>query len=324
MYDVIGISHPLVDICTSVEEDFLNKFNLPKSQCTLVDEKTFKEILSNIDKTNSEIKLGGTVSNTLSALNLLGIKVGEYGKIGKDEYGELIKKENNDKMIGNFLSEDNLPTGTVLNFITPDAQRTFVVYLGAATQLTENDISEEYIKKAKIIHFTGYEFESLKVKSAIEKAVKIAKKNGILISFDLADPGVIQRNIIELKSFINDNVDILFANEEEAMEFTGKTPEKAVELLGEKVKYAIVKMGEKGSIIKIAHSGNTFKIEPYKTNAIDTTGAGDIYSAGILFGILKNLEMEKTGKIASYISSKVVEKIGARLNKINISHILNE
>jgi sugar/nucleoside kinase (ribokinase family) len=324
MYEIIGISHPLIDICIEVDELLINKFNLKKGQFNLVDSAEITTILSEIDTTKSKIQLGGSVSNTLAGLNLLGVKVAEYGKIGTDKYGELIKKDKEEKQIGDFLSKHELPTGTVINLITPDAERTFAVCLGAATELNEQDIKDDDLKKTKIIHFTGYELESPKVKLAIRKAIGIAKEKNILISLDLADPGVVQRNLIELKSFIKNNVDILFANEEEAIEFTGKSPEKALDVLGEIVDYAIVKIGDKGSYIKVSHSGNTFKIKPYKITPKDTTGAGDMYAAGILYGILNNLEMEKAGEIASYSSAKIVENIGARLEKLDITHILNE
>ncbi|MFT4297760.1 MAG: adenosine kinase [Candidatus Woesearchaeota archaeon] len=324
MYEVAGISHPLIDICVEADENLISSANLKKGQFNLIKSEAFTEIISKIDKSKCKIVIGGSVSNTLAGLHLLGIKTAEYGKIGNDEYGEILKKNKKDKGIKCFFSEHELPTGTVLCLISPDAERTFAVCLGAATELSENDIITEDIAKAKIIHFTGYEFESPKVRLAIRKAVAIAKEKNILISFDLADPGVVQRNMIDLKAFVENNVNILFANEEEAEEFTGKPAEQAVEELGEIVDYAIVKIGNKGSYIKVAHSGNTFKIKAHKAKAKDTTGAGDMYAAGILYGILKQLPMEKTGKIASYTAAKVVENIGARLNSIDISHLLEE
>ena len=316
MYDVIGISHCIVDICVEVNEEFLDQCEIEKGHSNVVDTDKFKKINNMIDKEKIKIELGGSVSNTLAGLHLLGCKVGEYGKIGKDKPGDLIKKEKKDKQMGDFISEHELPTGCCLTLITPDSERTFVVYLGAAPQLSGDDIDEEIIKQAKIIHTTGYEFESPIVRTAIRKTVAIAKENNIKFSLDLADPGVVQRNFTDLKPFIEKHVDILFANEEEAEEFTGKPAEEAVDELAKYVDYAIVKIGSKGSYIKVAHSGNTIKIDAKKVLAKDTTGAGDIYAAGILYGILNNLTMDEAGKIASHAAAEVVKKVGARLDKI--------
>jgi len=321
-YEVIGISHPLVDVCCSVSFDFLEGCGLTKGHFHLVDAARFKEIHDNLDKSSIKIELGGSVSNTLNNLNLLGISVGEFGKVGKDRYGDVLVDDKKEKDIGNFLSRHEFPTGTVLNLITPDFERTFAVCIGAASQLTENDIDEDVIKQANVLHTTGYEFESPSVRKAIMKAAKIAKQNNVLISMDLGDPGVIQRNFIALKAFVDEYVDILFANEEEAEEYTGKMPMDAAVSLGKNLDYAIVKIGEKGSYIWVAHSGTLVKIEAVKAKAVDTTGAGDMYSAGILYGIIRGLTIERSGKIASYAAAKVVETIGARLDKIDISHVI--
>jgi len=321
MYDVIGISHPMVDVCAEVSEDFLDSVEIKKGHSNVVETDKFKKIKDKINNENIKIELGSSVSNTLSGLHLLGCKVGEYGKIGKDDFGELIKKEKQEKEMGDFLSKHELPTACCLTLITPDTERTFVVYLGAAPQLSSEDIDEEIIKQTKIIHTTGYEFESPMVRTAIRKSAQVASENDIMISLDLADPGVVQRNFIDIKPFIEKHVDILFANEEEAEEFTGKPAEEAVEELAKYVDYAIVKIGDKGSYIKVAHSGNTFKIKANKVTPKDTTGAGDMYAAGILYGILNNLTMERAGEIASYAAAEVVKKIGARLEKIDTKKI---
>ncbi len=321
MYDVIGISHPLVDVCVEINDNFLEGLDLKKGHFTLVEPNTFKKIHDNIDKKDIKIEFGGSVANTLAGLHLLGCKVAEYGKIGKDDYGAMLKKEKKDKDMGDYLSEHDYPTGTVLCLITPDSERTFAVCLGAASELDDEDIDEEIIKDAKILHLTGYEFESPNVRRAIRKAAIIAKENGVKISLDLADPGVVQRTFIDLKAFVENYVDILFANEEEAEEFTGKSVEDAVEALSKMVDYAIVKVGEKGSFIKVGHKGSTYKIEAKKVKAKDTTGAGDMYAAAILYSIINNLPMDEAGKIASHASAEVVKKIGARLEKLDISKI---
>jgi sugar/nucleoside kinase (ribokinase family) len=322
MYDVVGISHPLIDLCADIEDEFLELFSLKKGVMHVVDSKRFMEVHEKIDKNKMKIEFGGSVSNTLDGLRLLGCKVAEYGKIGMDKYGDLLVREKEEKKMGNFLKRHKSPTGCVLALITPDAQRTFVVCYGAATKLNEEDIDTEIIKNSKIIHFTGYEFESPLLRLVIKKVVSIAKPVGVLISFDLADIGVIQRNYIALKQFIAENVDILFANEAEAEAFTGKPGESALALISENVNYAVLKLGEKGSMISTKNSGNIYRIRPVKVIPKDTTGAGDIYASCILYGILKNIPLDKAGRIASYAAAKVVEKKGARLAELDLSEII--
>lgn len=318
MYDVIGISHPLVDEYVEVEDSFLDNHELKKGQFHLVTEEEYKQIQNSLQKKESEKKAGGSVSNVLAGLALLNCKTAEFGCIGKDEAGNFLKQQLEKNGIADFLKTEKLPTGTVLAFITPDTQRTFVVYLGAATLFTHEHIDSEVFKDTKIVHTSGYEFESATIRPAIRKIA--AAKENTLLSLDLADPGVVQRNLIELREFIKQHVDIIFANEEEAMEFTGKQPEEAVIELGKIAKIAIVKVGSEGSYI-CADTGEICRIAPYKVKARDTTGAGDMYAAGMLYGIINNYTLEKAGKIASYAAGKVVEQVGARLEKIDINTI---
>lgn len=324
MYDVIGIGQPLIDICCEVSEEFLEENGLNKGQFHMANKELFLSVHDKLDKEKMILDFGGSVANTLSGMKLIDyeINVAEYGMVGKDEYGQKEHTELKRQRIGDFYQDhEDLPTGTVLALITPDAQRTFVVYLGAAPELEAENIDSEVIQKAKIIHTTGYEFESLKVRTAIRKSVAAIKDVNGLVSFDLADPGVVQRNMIDLKAFVKDNVDILFANEEEIMEFTGKPIDEAVDVINELVDYAVLKKGENGSII-IDKAGVRYDIEAFSVDAKDTTGAGDMFAAGILWGISKNISLDKAGKIASYAASKVVEKIGARLDDLDLDEFL--
>jgi len=322
MYDVTGISNTLVDVCVEVDDSFLEKHELKKGQFHMVDQDKFNAMQSELDQDACKIVPAGSVPNTLMGLKQMGCQTAEFSIVGNDTYGDLIKKDRKENNMGDYIARSELPTGTVLALITPDAERTFAVFLGAAPTLTEEQINEEVIKQSKIIHFTGYEFESPSMRTAIRKAIDIAKQEkNILISFDLADPGVVQRNLIDLKPFIEKNVDILFANEEEAMEFTGMPARDAVEEIGKIVAYAVVKEGSKGSFIKVAKTTELATIKAFKVEAKDTTGAGDMYAAGILYGIIKELPMQKAGTIASYAAAKVVEQIGARLDSLDISNI---
>lgn len=324
MYDVIGIGQPLVDICCEVSEEFLEENMLEKGKFHMASKEQFLEVHEKLDKSELIVEFGGSVPNTIAGMKLIdySLKLAEYGMLGKDEYGKKQHENLKQKSIGDLYKDhESLPSGVVLALITPDAERTFLVYLGAAVELESKDIDTDVIQNSKIIHTTGYEFESLKVRTAIRKAVLIAKENKNLVSFDLADPGVVQRNIIELKAFVKENVDILFANEDEIMEFTGKTIDEAIVSLAGSLEYLIIKRGKKGSII-VDKNKNRYDFEVFLVEAKDTTGAGDMFSAVVLWGIVKNASIKKIGQVASYASAKVVEKIGARLEDLDLEKFL--
>ena len=178
---------------------------------------------------------------------------------------------------------------------------------------------EEDVKNCKIIHLTGYQLEDIELRKTSTHLIELARKNGKLISVDLADPGLVERNLSDLKDILKD-VDIIFANEEEAKAFTGKEREEAVKVLKKYCNIAIVKIGAEGSFI--FKEGKIIFIEGVKANLVDTTGAGDMYAAGILFGITHDLDVESAGKLASYSAAKVVEQKGARLNDENKKKVL--
>ncbi|MFT4343486.1 MAG: adenosine kinase [Candidatus Woesearchaeota archaeon] len=319
MYDVIGISHPLVDVYAHVDDSFLEQCGLEKGQFSLVSEEMIVSIQKALDGQKFETSPGGSVPNVLYHLSLLDCKVTEFGKVGDDDFGKLLKKCVHTYYRDDFLSVSQYPTGTVLALITPDAERTFAVCLGAASQLTVEDIDMSRVQKTRILHTSGYEFESPHVSKALRAAVASARESDVLVSFDLADPGVVQRNLIEMKAFLEHNVDIVFANKEEAVEFTGKLPEEAVLALTKHARYAVVKCGAEGSYVADGVTGAVHYIEAYSAQAVDTTGAGDVYAAVFLHGILHEMPLDEVGKRASYIASQVVAQTGARLKKIDFS-----
>jgi sugar/nucleoside kinase (ribokinase family) len=185
-----------------------------------------------------------------------------------------------------------------------------LTYLGAASEFREKDVDEETVKNSKILHIEGFFVGNPGTEKAVIKAMKIAKANGRMISMDLADPGLIRAKIDSLKIMLKEYVDIVFVNEHEAKAFTGVEEEDAVHILSEYCDVSIVKLGSKGSIIKHHDRKNdtetVHKIPIHKVEVVNTNGAGDSYAAGILYSIANNIPMEKAGKIASYISSRVV------------------
>ena len=318
-FDVVGIGSPLLDIVYNVEDSFLEELKLVKGGFISINKEESKKIIERLGYYKPSINLGGSCSNTLAGITNLGGKTAFFGKIGDDEYGTIYESQTIETGVESKLSRHkNELTGHAITFITPDGERTFAVHLGAARFIQINDLSKEIITRAKILHIEGYQLSNDQ-RPVVLYAVQIAKENNVKISIDLSDASLIKRNYDLFKNFVKEYVDIVFANEDEAEAFTGKRPELALNDLAEQVEIAIVKLGEKGSLIK--SNGKTYKIEAEKTNVVNTNGAGDMYAAGILYGFLNGFDFSHTGKLASLTASMVVGNHGARLTNEQISKI---
>ncbi len=315
--DVIALGNALMDFLVEVEEHYLTELNLNKGEFHSIEEEEARQLLTKIQHLEIETVPGGSSANTLKGISYLGGKTIFYGKVGNDSHGENYIKEMNALGVQTKINKHESITGHAITFITPDSERTFSVYLGAATKLNKEDVLEEDIKNSKILHIEGYKLGSSTKETALY-AIELAKKHNTLVSLDLADAGVIKKHKETFQNILN-KIDILFANETEAEALTNLQPEHAVQKLAEQVKIAIVKIGKEGSLI--CRDGVVTIINPYEANAIDTTGAGDTYSAGFLYGYLNNWPLEKAGNLASLISSKIVEHKGADINKINLEEL---
>lgn len=311
-----------MDILIEIEEEFLKELNLAKGNMHLLNEEEIKKLEKRLEKNNIRLSPGGSEANTLAALSMLGHRVVYFGKVGKDAHGNHYhNKLIEDGIMSKIIKVDGI-TGRAITFITPDSERTFATHLGVATLLEDNEINEADITQAKFLHITGYVLDGETTRKAAMQAMNIAKNNNIKICLDLADVNIVKRNKDLLKQLAEEYVDILIANENEAKAFTGKEPEQAINALSKISDIAIVKLGEKGSIIKsLKNKENIIRIPGFKVNAVDTTGAGDTYTAGFLYGLLNNLDLETSGRIASFIASKVVAVKGARLDKMPVEDI---
>lgn len=319
-YDVAGIGSPLLDFTFEVDDKILEEMNLKKGQMHLIDENKSKEILKRLKEFKVETSPGGSAANTLAGIGILGGKAVFLGKIGNDEYGNIYERKSSINGVKTRLARYNKMTGHAITFITPDSERTFATHLGAALYFRKQDVFEEEIKESKILHIEGYQLEDPELKETSLHAMKIAKANNVKVSLDLADPGLIQRNLESLKKIVKGYANIIFVNETEAEAFTGKKEEDALNEISKFCEVAVVKLGEKGSLIKT--NNKIYKIPINKVNTVNTNGAGDAYAAGILYSIANNIDIEKAGKIAAYISSQVVADKSARLDKkIDIQQI---
>ncbi len=307
---ISGIGSALVDLLVNEKDEFLENIGKEKGGMTLVENsQEIEDILSKTDK-KPQIVPGGAACNTIVGIAKLGGEAEFIGMRGRDEYGDNYEdqlKKNN--VIPEFFLSD-MPTGKVLSVITEDAQRSMFTFLGASSGLDPQKITPAMFKETKIAVIEGYLLFNRDLMMAALKAAKVAKA---IIALDLASFEVVNASKDILDDIILNYVDILIANEDEAQAFTGfKDETKAMEKMSKNVEYAVLKVGEKGSFI--SHKGKVTKIDALENaNAIDTTGAGDLWAAGFLFGLANGYSIEKSGKIASACGFEVVQVIGAQI-----------
>lgn len=306
---ILGVGNALVDIITVLENDsVLEKFGLPRGSMTLVDAELSKKIYNIVFSEKSEMSTGGSVANTMRTLASLGGNGGYMGKIGKDEIGNVFKEAFEKRGIKTHLHYSKKETGRVMGLVSPDSERTMATYLGAAAELTPDDFNPGLFVGYKYAYMEGYLVFN---HDLIKAGVEMAKAAGLKVAIDLASFNVVEANLDFLKDLIKNNIDIVFANEEEAKSFTGKEPEEALNEIAEMCELAVVKIGKQGSYIK--QGDEVIKVGTIKANALDTTGAGDSYAAGFFYGLTKNYDLLTCGKIAALVSGKVVEVMGANL-----------
>ena len=308
---ILGMGNALVDIMTRLKDDqILGQMNLPKGTMQLVNREFIWQILDKTVNLTRSLSSGGSAANTIHGLANLGVETAFMGKVGSDEFGEIFKKDLLLKKIDPLIFYGLNETGRAVALVSPDGERTFATFLGAAVELSEDDIDSSVFKGYKYFHIEGYLVQNHHL---IEKAVRLAKKNDLQVSLDMASYNVVEANRDFLSSIIEEYVDIVFANEEEAKAFTGQTPEKAVETISKDCSLAIVKLGEKGSIIQ--HKNEKYIVPAIKANCIDTTGAGDLYASGFLYGLTKNYKLDSCGRLGSLLAGNVIEVVGAKMDE---------
>lgn len=306
---VLGIGNALVDIMTSIEDDiFLKENNLPKGSMQLVGAEQVQNLLVKISGFKQMLSGGGSAANTINGLSKLGVKTGFKGKIGSDDIGKFFIEDLQKNNITPHVSYSNSLSGRAIALVSKDGERTFATFLGAAVEMTSNDIDDELFNNYDLLHIEGYLLQNYDL---IEKCVKVAKRKGLKVSLDLASYNVVESNLDFLNRLIPQNVDILFANEEEAKAFTGLEPEKSVLEIGKMTPCSIVKIGEKGSLVY--YQKELTRINAIKSTCIDTTGAGDLYAAGFIYGLLNKKSILDSGKLASILSGKVISVIGSKM-----------
>ncbi|MCF8302605.1 MAG: adenosine kinase [Bacteroidales bacterium] len=319
MKKVLGMGNALVDVMTRLESDkLLEQFELPKGSMQLVEADVVKKIGKATEGLKKSLSSGGSAANTIHGLAHLSVDTGFIGKVGNDKLGNFFADDLKQSRIKPSLLRSNTPSGRAVALVSEDSERTFATYLGAAVELSPEDLDDELFKGYDYFHVEGYLVQSHEL---LTKAATIAQSNNMKISIDLASYNIVEMNLDFLDEFISDYVDILFANEEEARSLTGKEPEEALNILATKAGIAIVKIGSEGSLIK--QGDQVYRIKPIEAQPVDTTGAGDVYASGFLYGLISNYDLETSGKIGSLLAGKVIEVTGAKMNMEKWNEIHN-
>lgn len=316
-YDVVSICNALVDILVPAQESDIEELGLTKGRMHLVDAHRQEEVLKRFSQVETTTELGGSSLNAIRTLAALGLKTSFAGMVGEDAFGNLIKSKMKDLGILPQLGISTEATGTCLILVTPDGERTMNTNLGASRLFDGQLVPEGAIKNAEIFHFCGYQWDTDGQIEAILKACKIAKQAGTRISFDVADPFVIERHKEPFLDVIQEFADVVFANKDEAHMMFGVGPEQAAEKMAAYGCIAVVKKGGEGAVI--GERGRLTQIPPHQTTVVDTTAAGDMFAAGVLCGLAKGLPLQECGHMGSLLASDVISRVGAAVSKEALS-----
>lgn len=325
-YDVYGIGNALVDIVTEVDHDFFEKNEVEKGLMTLVDEKRQLHLMKAIDMKRSKMSGGGSAGNTVVAINQFGGKSFYSCLVAKDDLGKFFLEDLKRNGVDTNLSHDKCPvghTGRCLVMTSPDAERTMNTFLGVSSFLSPEHLDEDAIRNSTYIYLEGYLVASPKGLEALKEAKRIAEKNKIATALTFSDPSMTKYFSTQMEEIVGASVDLLFCNEEEAMIFTGTdNMGDAREKLKQVARRFAITLGANGALI---YDGDTFiQIEPYKVRAIDTNGAGDMFSGAFMYGITHGHSYAEAGKLASLASSRVVSQFGPRLEPQQMKKILGD
>lgn len=312
-FDVFGVGNALVDIIVFLEDRFLNDKKIDKGIMTLIDETRQGTLLSELHEYKKNLRSGGSAANTMIALANSGGTGCYTGKVSHDTYGEFYKKDIEEAgIVFENKPDPEGHTGTCLILTTPDAERTMLTALGISITLQPSDIDLNKIKNSKYVYVEGYLWDGDSTKAASELTMKLAKENGVKVSFTYSDPFCVNRAKDEFLKLTKDYVDVVFCNLEEAYALTGKdSPEAALDDIAKLSPMVFMTCGKEGAYV--AYDGKKTLVPGFPVKPLDTTGAGDSFAAGVLYGLTHDYTPEKSARWGNYVASRVVQEIGPRL-----------
>jgi sugar/nucleoside kinase (ribokinase family) len=336
-FDVFGMCNALFDIQAEISDEQLTELSLPKGAMLLLDLPQQQAIVPRVYTEIVNTAAGGSGANTMATLALLGGKACYTSRIAPDEHGRMYReglaKNGVQPNLGGHDGNANLnaatgttgdgekeQTGISLILITPDAQRTMCTYLGASRELVAGDVNIADIQASRYIYVTGYLWDTENQKEAVLLAMREARNAGVSVTLSLSDPFCVGRHKEDFTQLLGEYVDVVFANADEAKGMTGETdPTEAAQKLAHMTRngmgIAVVTRDKTGSLI--CTKNETHEIGAFTVEAVDTTGAGDTYAAGVLYGLTQNLPLPIAGRLGAYLAAQVVAQIGPRLSQID-------
>jgi sugar/nucleoside kinase (ribokinase family) len=314
-YDVFGVGNAIVDIQLQVDDAFLHHIDVAKGLMTLVEAEQQVKVLAALAGRATNRCSGGSACNTIVGVADLGGTAAYAGKTADDDlggfYGDDLRRVG---VAVPVASGTGATTGTSIILITPDAQRTMLTHLGISTTLSPDDIPEAEIAKAQYLYVEGYLFPGDSTRAAALRAIELAKKHHVKVALTISDPFVINLQRDLFWELIKGPVDLLFANLEEARSLTGQhDPIEAARAIHKHATNVALTLGADGSILM--HGDQVYPIEGVGVKAVDTTGAGDMYAAGVLYGLTHGMTWKQAGQLASHAAARVVSQLGARLDR---------
>jgi len=321
-YDVFGVGNAIMDLQVRCDDVFLSVNDIEKGIMTLTEPERQQAMLDALADHDINYCSGGSAANTIVGIADMGGTVAYAGKTGGDAFGKRYVSEM--RKLGVTIEVDTAEdsNGTCVVLITPDAQRTMLTHLGVSATLSADDIQAEEVAKARYLYVEGYLFAGESTQAAAYRAIELAKEKGVKVALTISDPFLIDICRDEFKALIEGPVDLLFCNEDEAKSLTGlDDPVDCAHEIHKHCENVALTLGKNGSILM--HEGEVIAVEGVEVDAIDTTGAGDMYAAGVLYGITNGLSWKQAGHLGSHAAARIVSQLGARLpNKLSHEEIV--
>ncbi len=315
-FDVFAMDNALYDLQAEVSDALLEVTGLEKGTMRLVSHEEQSAIVPRVYTHLVNTEAGGSGANTASGVALLGGTASFTSRVGDDEHGELYRQSLESRGVRPLLGVSQGATGVCLVLVTPDAQRTMGTYLGVSYELNPDDVDLGLLRQSKYLYVTGYLWDTDTQKATVLHAMQAANAGGVKVALSLSDPFCVDRHREDFNRLLHDHVDVIIGNRREASSMTGlDDPEAAARELARHADLAVVTLDADGSLLVSGDS--VVRVDPYTVIPVDTTGAGDMYAAGILYGLTQGYSLEVTGAIAGYAAAQVVARLGPRLAEID-------
>jgi sugar/nucleoside kinase (ribokinase family) len=310
-FDVVGIGNAIVDIIARCDEGFLSKHGLTKGSMRLIDADEANRLYSALGPAVE--RSGGSVANAIAGLASFGARCGFIGRVAADQFGGIFRHDIRSLGVhyDTLPASDGAPTARCLILVTPDGERTMNTFLGASVDFRPEDLDRDLIGNAKIVYLEGYLFDRDAAKAAFREAARAANEAGAKVALTLSDAFCVDRHRDDFRALVRHGADIVFANEKEITSlYQVNSFEEAADAAMNDCEMAVLTRSEAGSVI--VAGGETIEIEAEKARVVDLTGAGDLYSAGFLYGLTHGASLRECGRLGSLAAAEAISHIGAR------------